>query len=350
MKEMDIADVLKKAEELRALFVLGQRVIPFLEEIFVFVSEIKPLLDEINTSIEENLKKMPSASKQLSKVSEATETATTEIMDIVDGLSYKVDLISSNVKKICSSPQKVSNHFKVIELIYKAIQEDVDVQDILPEISETIENMKSANSEGPADKSSQSLIEDTDNILQSIKDDSMSIMISLQVQDITSQQIAAVNHLLETIQTKLQKILVKFQASDINQLVTSSPEIKERTNVVDLHRKVAFDPDAIESISSKETRQNDVDDLIKMHFNGEIDISESSTEEIESAADSATDNNSDNNSDNKTDNNSDNNSDNNRSVQASENDVSDDLDDKVSIIPDDIEHFSQDDIDAIFGK
>lgn len=339
---MDIADVLKKAEELRALFVLGQRVIPFLEEIFVFVSEIKPLLDEINTSIEENLKKMPSASKQLSKVSEATETATTEIMDIVDGLSYKVDIISSNVKKICSSPQKVSNHFKVIELIYKAIQDDVDVQDILPEISETIENMKSASSEGAADKSSQSLIEDTDNILQSIKDDSMSIMISLQVQDITSQQIAAVNHLLETIQTKLQKILVKFQASDINQLVTSSPEIKERTNVVDLHRKVAFDPDAIEAISSKETRQNDVDDLIKMHLNGEIDANERHSEEIESATDSVTDYS----SDNKTDNNSDN----NRSMQASGNDVSDDLDDKVSIIPDDIEHFSQDDIDAIFGK
>jgi large-conductance mechanosensitive channel len=75
MKEMDIQSLLKKAEELKALFVLGQRVIPFLEEIFKFFNEIKPLLDDINKSIVDNLQKMPKASKQLSKVTEATELA-----------------------------------------------------------------------------------------------------------------------------------------------------------------------------------------------------------------------------------------------------------------------------------
>ena len=100
MNEKDISELLKKADELRSLFVLGQRVIPFLEEIFVFVSEIEPLLDEINKSIDENLKKMPNASQQLSKVTEATELATTEIMDIVDGLVYKSDIISANVKQM----------------------------------------------------------------------------------------------------------------------------------------------------------------------------------------------------------------------------------------------------------
>ena len=73
MKDKDLSVLLKKTDELRALFVLGQRVLPFLEEIFMFVSEIKPLLDDINHSIEENLKKMPNVSKQLSKVTEATE-------------------------------------------------------------------------------------------------------------------------------------------------------------------------------------------------------------------------------------------------------------------------------------
>ncbi len=323
MKEMDITDVLKKAEELRALFILGQRVIPFLEEIFMFVNEIKPLLDEINMSIEENLKKMPNASKQLTKVSEATETATTEIMDIVDGLSYKVDIISSNIKKIGSAPTKVANHFKILELIYKAIQDDVDVNDVLPEISNTIEELKGDKNSVMPDKNSQDVLEHTEGILQSIKDDSMSIMISLQVQDITSQQIAAVNHLLETIQNKLEKILKKFQSSDINQLVTKAPNIKEKTNVAKMHRNIAFDPDAIDSITSKETRQNDVDDLIKMHLNGNID--DVANDEINEVL-------------------------NEKDNTKKDDDIPEDISEKVLNIPEDIEQFSQDDIDAIFGK
>jgi len=323
MKEMDITDVLKKAEELRALFILGQRVIPFLEEIFMFVNEIKPLLDEINMSIEENLKKMPNASKQLTKVSEATETATTEIMDIVDGLSYKVDIISSNIKKIGSAPTKVANHFKILELIYKAIQDDVDVNDVLPEISNTIEELKGDKNSVMPDKNSQDVLEHTEGILQSIKDDSMSIMISLQVQDITSQQIASVNHLLETIQNKLEKILKKFQSSDINQLVTKAPNIKEKTNVAKMHRNIAFDPDAIDSITSKETRQNDVDDLIKMHLNENID--DVANDEINEVL-------------------------NEKDNTKKDDDIPEDISEKVLNIPEDIEQFSQDDIDAIFGK
>ena len=54
MKDMDIKSFLQKAEELKALFVLGHRVIPFLEEIFIFVEEITPLLEEINFSIQES--------------------------------------------------------------------------------------------------------------------------------------------------------------------------------------------------------------------------------------------------------------------------------------------------------
>jgi len=54
------------------------------KKIFLFVSDIEPILNEINTSIKDNLKKMPKASKQLSKVTEATEMATTEILDILE--------------------------------------------------------------------------------------------------------------------------------------------------------------------------------------------------------------------------------------------------------------------------
>ena len=58
MKEIDLDSFLQKSEELKALFVLGQRVIPFLEEILVFTKDIYPEIEEINKSIEDNLKKI----------------------------------------------------------------------------------------------------------------------------------------------------------------------------------------------------------------------------------------------------------------------------------------------------
>ncbi len=273
MKDMDITLLLRKAEELRALFVLGQRVIPFLEEIFLFVNDIKPLLDEINSSIQDNLKKMPNASKQLSKVTEATEMATTEIMDIVDGLVYKSDIISSNLSKIAEHTAGAkTNPLKIIEILNRAINSDADLQEVLPEIAAEIKQMKSNNESVVAEA-----VKSTDEILQTIKDDSSSIMMSLQVQDITSQQIAAVNHLLQTVQSKLALILQKFQNSDIDKLVSQSDKDNNHdpnTNVTDLHRKIAFDPDAVESITSKEVRQGEVDELLKSHFNGETIVVE----------------------------------------------------------------------------
>ncbi|HPP40877.1 MAG TPA: hypothetical protein PK498_11375, partial [Candidatus Kapabacteria bacterium] len=180
MKQKDISLLLQKADELRALFVLGQRVIPFLEEIFIFVSEIQPLLDEINASIQENLKKMPSASKQLSKVTEATEMAITEVMDIVDGIQYKVEIIKKNYNRIIEIVQKKrENPIALLEALYKAIEKGEDLKQHLPALATIITTMKKIpNAE--IDKISN----ETEELISSITNDSNSIMISLQVQDI----------------------------------------------------------------------------------------------------------------------------------------------------------------------
>ncbi len=258
MKDMDIDVLLAKAEELKALFTLGQRVIPFLEEIFIFVKDIKPLLDDINSSIEENLKKMPNASKQLSKVTEATEVATTEIMDIVDGLIYKADLISNNLKLMSDLEKKRrQSPLKALEILQDAADNDEDIQTQNNKIEKVIHDLK-----GSHGRDYRKAFKENEKLLESIKDDSNNIMMSLQVQDITSQQIAAVNHLLETIQDKLSGIIGRFQSSGMNEII-SEEKGYERTNVSRLHRKIAFDPDAVESIKGKHTRQGEVDDYMK---------------------------------------------------------------------------------------
>lgn len=279
MKDKEISLVLKKAEELKALFVLGQRVIPFLEEIFVFVSEIKPVLDDINVSIEENLKKMPSASKQLSKVTEATELATTEIMDIVDGIVYKSDIIKTHVKKINERGSDSAGPLKILKIVYKALKSGADTQKLLPQMKKAIVGFSVKN-----DDDSSEAFGKTNEMLDSVIMDANSIMISLQVQDITSQQIAAVNHLLETIQDKLSNILVKFNQTNVEDLVDPMRDREEDINVSRLHREIAFDPEAVDSISVKDSRQGEVDEYMQRHNNGEdiFDEDEGETDEAES--------------------------------------------------------------------
>jgi chemotaxis regulatin CheY-phosphate phosphatase CheZ len=254
MKDMDIKGLIKKAEELRALFILGQRVVPFLEELFAFVGEIQPLLEEINTSIQENLSKMPNLSKQLSKVTEATELATNEILDIVDGVFYKLDILSSTLKEFESSQLGLKNFFEDFnKLVDKFNNGSFSIDDLKL-------NLGSLQAKSKDILSVETKINSMKEMIDNIRNDSSSIMLALQVQDITSQQIAAVNHLLNTVQTRLNSLISKFQSGDITKVATVQ---EQTTNVTELHRVIAFDPDAVESLIDNAARQDEIDKLFE---------------------------------------------------------------------------------------
>jgi chemotaxis regulatin CheY-phosphate phosphatase CheZ len=227
MEKIDLQGLLNKAEELK--------VVDFLQEVIVFVREVSPILESMSYSIKESVTKMPSASKKLSQVTEATEMATTEILNVVDGLFVKTGDISTNLNNI-------------------------------PEKSEYI------------DKSNE--------ILQSVNEDLTNIMMSLQVQDITSQQIAAVNHILETIQSKLGTILSRFNTKEIIAVLGDEFAPKDGGNISTLHRPIAFDPRALDAITMGKTRQDAVDDMMQKLENGtlkEDDMTEEfSAEDIDS--------------------------------------------------------------------
>ncbi|HRP02189.1 MAG TPA: hypothetical protein PLE30_06020 [Candidatus Kapabacteria bacterium] len=259
MNQKEIQVLLRKADELRALFVLGQRVIPFLEEIFLFVSDIEPILLEINTSIKENLKKMPKASKQLSKVTEATELATTEILDILDGLSYKNEILNSNLQKINDLVGvKENKPLDLLKLLLDGANKGSDINTFVPQIANFVSVYESS-----LDKKITEVIGNTKDINNSIVNDSSAIAMSLQVQDITSQQIAAVNNLLETVQNRLSVIMEKFKASELDNLINEElGEVQDtRTRTNTLHRTIAYDPDAVDAIEFNKDRQSEIDKL-----------------------------------------------------------------------------------------
>lgn len=264
MKESTLHSLLHKAEELK--------VVEFLQEVIGFVRDIKPLLENVNVSVADNLAKMPQATKKLSKVTEATEVATTEIMNTLDGVFDKTTKISNCISKITVKEE---------ELIHK---------------------------------------NEADTLITAINDDATSIMMALQVQDITSQQIAAVNHLLETMKVKLAGLIKNFDMGEIADIIQDNDTEVKTSH---LHREIAFDPDAVDAISNKHDRQDIVNQIIDAHENNDLEkLSNMETKSSQDDIDAlfAELNNSESNS-------------------FSENELDSN-----------IEEFSQDDIDALFGK
>jgi hypothetical protein len=158
MKSADFSGVLQKIEELRAMMVFMHRTLPFLEDVFTFVKEIVPQLNLLKSSVESTSEKLPKASVQLNKVTTATELASTEILNIVEGISSRTDKIRAGLGGTVP-------------------REELNAE------------------------------------LDSIQNDCTNIMIALQVQDITAQQIASVNELMQSVDEGLSRLLRNFEKS-----------------------------------------------------------------------------------------------------------------------------------------
>ncbi len=247
----------------------------FFEEILGFVKDVKPLIDNINESIKENIiNKMPTAAKKISSVSEATENATTEILNTLDGVFPKIDKLTSEIKDINKSATETNNYsLEFLELLRDSINNNIDLTTLLPHIDNAIKALR-ANQ----DKIELGRINKIEEDLNAINEDATSIMMSLQVQDITAQQLASVKHLLDTIELKMKSIMAKLQNEDIENIIDKvSSEESGEDNVTKLHREVAFDANAVDTIAEREDRQKMADELSERERRGE-DISDSEEE------------------------------------------------------------------------
>jgi chemotaxis regulatin CheY-phosphate phosphatase CheZ len=169
----NMENIFQKLGDLKSFFVYGQKLIPILQKIMNFMEDTVPLLENVNRSIQDSTSKIPKAALQINNITNATEVATTEILDIVDVVSLDVQSMQSK-----------------LESLKKRIGEDEDVNSLLTTV-------------------------------EKINNEMMNITISLQVQDITSQQLSSVNHLIHAIQEKLAGLLYEFRDKD---MIPSSPE------------------------------------------------------------------------------------------------------------------------------
>ena len=202
MKQVStMSDLFERLNDLKTVFKYGQKLIPITQSIIDFMKETVPLLEEINTSIADSTSKIPRAKDQIDNISSATELATTEILDIADSISNDLD--------------KIKQEFNSLE------QKEIKRQEIWNEIKNLLKNKKGA----------QELIkeyEQLDDFLQVMKNfrevfdkinnDVYNITLSLQVQDITSQQLAAVNHLIESVRQRLSSLIIHLDETELNNI------------------------------------------------------------------------------------------------------------------------------------
>lgn len=199
MKPEDLNIIVRKVEELRALMVFTQRTIPFLEDVFAFVKDIVPLLEVLKTSVETTSDKLPRASKQLDKVTTATEMASTEILNIVEGMFGTVDRMRAELERRTAAAASLRKGVERLSALAAGSRATAGVEAVHAEVLASLDALAP-----PAEAAAQ---------LDSIQAECTNIMIALQVQDITAQQIAAVNKLMQSVDEGLNRLLKHFSKS-----------------------------------------------------------------------------------------------------------------------------------------
>jgi chemotaxis regulatin CheY-phosphate phosphatase CheZ len=233
---MTLTQVVQMITELKEVFKFTEKVIPLLQDLVEFMRDVVPLLEEINDRIAESTAKMPTASSKIDSVTSATEMATTEILD-------RVDAISASLNEIENKLQQIENARSEKQKIFAQILEEASLTEKGKELVERFKALSVCDN---------ALFEVREKI-KGINNETYNITLALQVQDITAQQLAAVNHLIINVHEKLSKLINNIHSSHFE----TTPEFSAK---LDAPEKTTFDPEAKYDTSS--ARQDEIDKLI----------------------------------------------------------------------------------------
>lgn len=211
--------VFQKLGELKTFFLYGQKLVPVLQKIIDFMRDTVPLLEHVNQSIQDSTSKIPKAALQLNNVTSATEVATTEILDVVDALSIDIQTMRTKL-------QSVKNHVSTQKEVITKLSTYV------PANNGTGELVKKGLDTSLMDED----VESTLRLAEKIQEGMTNITLSLQVQDITAQQLSSVNHLIHSIQDKLSSLLTDLNTKEVKEV----PVVSE----IEIPKESAFNPDA----------------------------------------------------------------------------------------------------------
>jgi chemotaxis regulatin CheY-phosphate phosphatase CheZ len=166
----------EKLDDLKAIFLYSEKLIPVIQKLIDFMRNTIPLLENINQSITDTANKFPAAKNQIESVTSATEMATTEILDTIDKIFNEINSAKTNLSDFENS-------------------DNYTLPDFAKEKLASIKNS-----------------------LDNINQYAYNVTLSLQVQDITSQQLAAVNYLIQSVQARLGALFQDLEDSNFTQM------------------------------------------------------------------------------------------------------------------------------------
>jgi len=242
-QQTSMMQLFEKLDDLKSVFIYGQKIIPVIHSLLDFMKDTVPLLENINKSIAESTTKIPKAKHHIHDVTNATELATTEILDIVDTISDDIKTIDNKINSVIEKEE-----IRALQL-----DEIIELLDDKPEAKSKLVSLKE-------ELISHEVIRSIQEIISKIKNDAYNITISLQVQDITSQQLAAVNHLIESVQERLSSLIITLGETEIKEMRIENDVTPEN---------VHFDPQA--SYNKETSRQEMADSLVRENLNASQD-------------------------------------------------------------------------------
>ncbi|MFZ4619104.1 MAG: protein phosphatase CheZ [Bacteroidota bacterium] len=209
-----------------------------MRQLLDMLRSLMPVLDNIKNAVENSSSKIPKATEQLSTVTQATESATMEILNLLDDIGRRVEHVQGKMKEIEADLVKKQESVKNLAGLFGALTPELKAQ--FPSFDADWNNLTDLSLHV---NSIKELTEE----LTEVHSLSMNIAMALQVQDITSQQIESVRHQIESVRAQLSFVVGQYEGREVE----NEPMDKV---------KKAFDDDA--QYSKDESRQSDADDII----------------------------------------------------------------------------------------
>ena len=181
------------------------------------LSGVIPVLDKIKETIEESAGKIPSASRQLDNVTKATESATVEILNVLDVMTRNIDQAEGGLQVIAEAYQRQQ---QTLQKVLSLLQNSSD-----PALVKAAEV---ASQDGGTEVNAADTLAGVRTALTCAKDRSIDIAMALQVQDITTQQIAGVTHMIESVRTQLGRLFAQMTETGVEQFKIAIPPPSEQ--------------------------------------------------------------------------------------------------------------------------
>ena len=244
MRREDVLGMVHSLKAIKSHLTMAEIYTPHLIKAVEFLEEVAPVLSQMCDSISETSNAMPKAAEQLNKVTDATELATTAVMDMVDRGMIRVERVTEHVARL---KKGMDDRDRFASDLSSSIATLGNMNGDTEAIKTAVRDIEKRMEAGMKTKESKEAFGEISEDLAALQDDLFMILNALQFQDITSQQIRSTNRMLAEINMQLRDLMGNF--SDV------------RLDEMDPFQYQAFDSEAAFDFERSGEAQNLADQI-----------------------------------------------------------------------------------------